>query len=72
MTPEQEKILNEIHAAVVGNPAIGLKGIIPRLNELEEYKTRDQKFKNKIAGALAVGTPVLVVAWHWIEKKLGL
>ena len=70
MTPQQEQKLNEIHAAIVGNPAMGQKGIIPRLTELEKYRERDEKFKNRIAGGLAFGTPVLVIVWHWIQKKI--
>jgi len=48
MTPEQEKKLNEVHSAIVGEPSLGIKGIIPRINELEDYKTKDEKFKKLV------------------------
>lgn len=70
MTPDQEKKLNEIHSAIVGNPALGQEGIIPRLIKLEDYKRKDEKFKNKIAGALLIATPILVIVWHWIQKYI--
>lgn len=63
MTTEQEKKLNEVHDAIVGNRT-GNNGIIPRLEELEKYKQRDQKLKWSIAGGLAV----LQGFWHWITN----
>jgi len=68
MTVEQQQKLNEVHAAIVGNPSLGTKGIIKRIDELEAYKEQDEKFKNKVAGGLAVGTPIFVAFWHWITK----
>lgn len=72
MTPEQEQKLDDLHDAIVGNLRLGNKGIVLRLQELEDYKEKDQKFKNKVAGGIAVGTPVLVVVWHQIQKVLGI
>lgn len=69
MTTDQEKKLDELHAAIVGNN-LGQKGIIKRLDEVESYQEKDKAFKYKVAGGLAVGTPVLIAAWHWLKAKL--
>lgn len=70
MTAEQIKQLNEVHAAIVGNKDLGQKGIIPRLEEVERYQNNDKIFKAKVAGGLAVGTPILVGLWNWILKHI--
>lgn len=66
MTPEQEQKLNEVHAAIVGNPGMGQEGIISRLIKLEKYK-------NTVVLAVLIGTPIFGVVWAWVQKKyLGL
>lgn len=69
MTPENEKKLNEVHAAIVGNEAIGHKGLIPRMQDVEKYQDKDRRFKNKLAGGFTVGTPVVIALWEWIKYK---
>jgi hypothetical protein len=70
MTTDQEQKLNELHTAIVGNPALGNKGIVARLQDVEKYQETDKAFKYKVAGGMAVGTPILVVAWHWLKGKI--
>lgn len=70
MTTEQIKKLDEVHAAIVGNEKLGQEGIIPRLNKLEEYQRNDKIYKAKVAGGLAVGTPIFVAFWNWILKHI--
>lgn len=72
MTAEQEEMLKDVHDAVVGNLRLGNKGIVVRLQEAEDYIEKDKKFKQKVAGGIAVGTPILVVLWHKIQALLGL
>lgn len=68
MTPEQQRKLDEVHSAIVGNPTLGQKGIIPRIEKLEEYQLKDQAFKYKVAGGIAAGTPVFVLFTTWLKK----
>jgi len=70
MTPTQEKKLNEVHDAIIGNPAFGQKGIVPRLNELEDYQQKDKLYKAKVAGGLFIGVPLLDAFLHWIGKHI--
>jgi hypothetical protein len=70
MTRDQENKLNELHAAIVGNEALGNKGVIKRLEDLEVYKEKDQKFKHKAAGGLAILTPIFAGLWSWLIKHL--
>lgn len=78
MTPEQEKKLDRVLVALEGDPKMGIKGIVSDMNDfkvhvkgkikaLEDYKEKDEKIKAKIAGGMAVGTPLLVVAWDWFK-----
>ncbi len=76
MTPEQEKKLNhvsdrvdQLYAAFVGNETMGQKGIIKRLSQLEREQEKYKTQRNRIIGGVAVGTPILVIIWHWIEQK---
>lgn len=69
MTPEQEKILREVHSAIVGNPVMGHKGLVQRMAEVEDYQNKDSKFKNKIVVWCGVGTTVLVCAWELFKWK---
>lgn len=68
MSPDQEKLLKDVHTAIVGNESLGQKGIIPRLNDVEKYQQKDKLYKAKVAGGIAVGTPIFVAFWHWLTK----
>lgn len=70
MNTEQEKKLNEIYNAIVGNEKMKIKGLAQKVEDLEKYKAKDQKLKYKVAGGVAVGTPGLVVFWDWIKSHL--
>lgn len=77
MTKEQEVKLDncelkirEVHAALVGNETLGHRGIVSRINALEEYKENDKKLKNKIAGGVAVGSVIGGSIWTWISKHI--
>lgn len=62
MTPEQEKLLRDVHTAIVGNEGIGHEGLVSRVSKLEKYK-------NKVALAVLIGTPVFGVLWAWVQHK---
>lgn len=75
MTPEQEIKLDKIHELLAGS--LEKKGLVHKVEEheldiydLRDYKQKDEKFKNKVAGGIAVGTPILVMAWNWIQKHI--
>lgn len=76
MTPEQEEKLDDVHRkvtevylALTGNEKLGHKGIITRVVAVEKYQEKDRRFKHRLAGAIALATPVLVVLWEWIQRK---
>jgi hypothetical protein len=65
--------LTRIETAIMGDEKMGTKGIVHQQQEhsakilsLENYKKKDENFKAKIAGGIAVGTPAAVVVWHYI------
>jgi len=65
MTTDQEKKLDDIYTAIVGNQNTGVKGLASRVDSLEAYKESDEKLKGKIAGGLIIGTPILIGLYHW-------
>lgn len=70
MTHDQERKLNEVHEAIVGNKELRQKGIIERVESVEVQQEKDKGFRNRITGAVAVGTPLLVAGWHWLCKNV--
>lgn len=75
MTPSQEEKLDKIHELLAGS--LEKKGLVHRMGEMEEdvaelkiYKVKDEKLKNKVAGGVAVGIPVLTGIWNWILKHI--
>lgn len=83
MTQEQENKINElsdkisqIHSLLAGNKAYNQKGLVHEIHELKEYRDADKKFKDKIIGGIAVGTPVAVAVWYslveWWKNKFNL
>lgn len=70
MTREQEKKLDDIYTAIVGNADTGVRGLAYRVKGLEDYKKKDQTMKAKVVGGLAVGTPILVVIVEYLKHKL--
>lgn len=70
MTPNYEKKIDDLHNAIVGNPEMGHHGLVSRVRDVEDYQQKDKEFKHKVAGGLAVGTPILVAFWHWLLKHI--
>lgn len=68
MSPDQEKLLTDIHTAIIGNESLGQEGIIPRLKAVEKYQQKDKLYKAKVAGGVLVGVPLLSEFWHWLTK----
>ncbi len=75
MTPESEKLLmdkvNNIHLLLAGSEYDKSVGLVNRFEKIEKYIEGDKKFKQKVAGGVAVGTPVLVAICEYIKHKLG-
>lgn len=68
MTHDQIQKLNEVHAAIVGNKAMGSKGLAERLLEVELYQEKDKAVKNKAVGGLAIISIIGSAVTHWILK----
>jgi hypothetical protein len=78
MNPHQEKEfadmklkVNDIHKAIIGDPDLGQKGIVPRVISLEVHQKKNEAFKDKIAGGVALGTVVGGGLWAWFLKHFG-
>jgi hypothetical protein len=66
-TTEQERKLDQIHHALIGDE-LGNPGLISRIKAVEEYQEKDQAFKYKVAGGLFVGSTALGAFWSWMMK----
>ena len=69
--------LTRIETAIMGDDKMGTKGIVhqqvehgKKIIELQEYKNKDEKFKQKIAGGAAVGIPLLTLGWNYLMDWL--
>lgn len=68
MTSDQIKKLDEVHAAIVGNKALGSKGLAERLLEVELYQEKDKTLKNKAIGGLSLLSVLGSAISAWIIK----
>ena len=66
-----EKRGEKIELAVLGNEELEIDGLVDKVKRHERYIDGDKKLKAKIAGGVAVGTPVLVILWERIQHWLG-
>lgn len=68
MTPDQEKLLRDVHTALIGND-MGTTGLVKRMKSVENYQALDKKYKQRAAGGLVVGNLVLVAVWEYIKWR---
>ena len=57
-----------IKHALIGNPQFKQRGLVDIVQEHATHIEADKSFKNKLAGGVAVGTPIAVIAWHSIVE----
>lgn len=69
---ETRQFQDEMRVAVFGNERAQIPGLAKRVNELEEYKSKDERFKQKVAGGLFVISIAGVPFWEWVKKQIGL
>lgn len=62
----QDKLLGEIHGALVGNGALGNSGLVNRIAHLEKGQERLNKDMTKWAGVVTGGVFVL----QFVKSKL--
>lgn len=58
MEPAEKQMLADVHSALVGNAALGNKGLVPRVAELE---TKTKQYDLKFYALSALGTAALVI-----------
>lgn len=72
--------LTRIETAIMGDDKMGTKGLVhqqqehsKKISELSDYKEKDEKYKAKVTGGLAIGIPVIGGVWalfvEWIKNK---
>ena len=49
----QDKTLSAIHSALIGNEPLGQKGLVKRIEHVENHVTKMEHLKVKLAGAVA-------------------
>ena len=61
----------KVDTALFGDDEAEIPGLAKRVKAAEKYIETDKKLKTKIAGGIAVGTPLLVVLWDRIQHWAG-
>lgn len=70
MTPDQSKMLREVHECLLGNKNTDNPGLIKRVNKLEAYQKKDQQRWWKITGGVVLGIPVAGFIAEWAKHKI--
>jgi hypothetical protein len=65
MEEDDKKMLVDIHRALVGDSELGVKGIVGRVDSLEEYREADKKMKWIGAGMITTVSSGLTAAATW-------
>lgn len=78
---EKEDLLTAIHRMdkrgerieriLLGDEQAEQEGLVHKVKAHGKYIDNDKRLKAKIAGGVAVGTPLLVILWDRIQHWLG-
>lgn len=68
MNTEQERMLRDLHEAVVGNPQLRQKGIIERVELLEKHKEKQNARITLLSGVVAGATLGLQKAFSYLKE----
>lgn len=67
---DTEKFQQKVETALFGDDDSQIPGLAKRVHDNEKYIEKDKRFKQKMAGGVAVMTPALVLAWDWIKQHI--
>ena len=68
MNAQQEKKLNEIHLAVIGDPKLGVTGLVNRTASLERKQRKNDLRAAYIAGAIGAVIIIIRMVWEFVTQ----
>ena len=67
-----DKRVERIERVLLGDEEAEQDGLVQKVKYHSEYIENDKKFRNKVLGGIAVGTPIFIVFWDKLLHIVGL
>ena len=67
-----DKRVERIERVLLGDEEAEQDGLVHKVKNHSDYIDNDKKFRNKVLGGIAVGTPIFIVFWDKLLHIIGL
>jgi hypothetical protein len=67
-----DKRVERIERVLLGDEEAEQDGLVHKVKNHSDYIENDKKFRNKVIGGIAVGTPIFIVFWDKLLHIVGL
>lgn len=67
-----DKRVERIERVLLGDEEAEQDGLVHKVKNHSDYIENDKKFRNKVIGGIAVGTPIFIVLWDKLLHIIGL
>ncbi len=67
-----DKRVERIERVLLGDEEAEQDGLVHKVKNHSDYIENDKKFRNKVIGGIAVGTPIFIVFWDKLLHIIGL
>lgn len=67
-----DKRVERIERVLLGDEEAEQDGLVHKVKDHQQYIENDKKFRNKVLGGIAVGTPIFIVFWDKLLHIVGL
>lgn len=67
-----DKRVERIERVLLGDGEAEQDGLVHKVKNHSDYIENDKKFRNKVLGGIAVGTPIFIVFWDKLLHIIGL
>jgi hypothetical protein len=67
-----DKRVERIERVLLGDEEAEQDGLVHKVKNHSDYIENDKKFRNKVLGGIAVGTPIFIVFWDKLLHIIGL
>ena len=67
-----DKRVERIERVLLGDEEAEQDGLVHKVKNHSDYIENDKKFRNKVLGGIAVGTPIFIVFWDKLLHIVGL
>ena len=67
-----DKRVERIERVLLGDEEAEQDGLVHKVKDHSQYIENNKKFRNKVLGGIAVGTPIFIVFWEKLLQIIGL